>query len=223
MIRARGRIWSDVVVEDAKSRQTDCEARCLTPYALIMADGSQAEDLAVQAAEAVRNAVAAAEARAAEIIREAEAEAAGIRERAEADAREARERAEADARAQIEAARKALDELGGSLAAAVSAATPGAESTPSEPESEPEPEPELEPESPGAPEAPVTPPADATETAAGQDSQQAGDGDAAERLVAMKLAVEGKDPAAIEAELVERFGPGDRADLLHEVLSRIAR
>ncbi len=30
----------------------------------------------------------------------------------------------------------------------------------------------------------------------------------------MKLAVDGKDPAAIEAELIERFGPGDRSALL---------
>ena len=39
----------------------------------------------------------------------------------------------------------------------------------------------------------------------------------------MKLAVEGKDPAAIEAELIERFGPGDRTALLQDVVSRAAR
>jgi hypothetical protein len=41
--------------------------------------------------------------------------------------------------------------------------------------------------------------------------------------VAMKLAVDGKDPAAIEAELIEKFGPGDRTELLKEVLSRLPR
>ena len=39
----------------------------------------------------------------------------------------------------------------------------------------------------------------------------------------MKLAVDGMDPAAIEAELTERFGPGDRSALLNDVISRVAR
>jgi hypothetical protein len=83
-------------------------------------------------------------------------------------------------------------------------------------------EPREEPtESPGAPEAPISPPAEETPTG---EAPAAGNGDdAAERLVAMKLAVEGKDPAAIEAELIERFGPGDRSELLREVVSRAAR
>ena len=38
----------------------------------------------------------------------------------------------------------------------------------------------------------------------------------------MKLAVEGKDRAAIEAELSEQFGPRDRSALLDDVLSRVA-
>jgi hypothetical protein len=47
--------------------------------------------------------------------------------------------------------------------------------------------------------------------------------DTAERLVAMKLAVEGEDPVAIEATLVEKFGPGDRSALLKDVLARARR
>jgi hypothetical protein len=39
----------------------------------------------------------------------------------------------------------------------------------------------------------------------------------------MKLAVDGMDPAAIEAELIERFGPGDRTALLRDVVSRVQR
>jgi hypothetical protein len=164
-----------------------------------MTDGTNAEELATQAAEAVRRVVAEAESRAAGIIREAEAKAASVREQAEVEASQIRERAEADARAQIEAAKRALDELGGSLAAAASQAVPRAESQPTEPEPEPEPGP--------APEHP-----------------SAGNGDdAAERLVAMKLAVEGKDPPAIEAELIERFGPRDRSELLRDVISRAGR
>jgi hypothetical protein len=174
-----------------------------------MSAGQHADDLAAKASEAVRRVVAEAEDRAAEILRDAEAKAASIREQAEAEASQIRERGEADARAQIEAAKRALDELGGTLVAAASAAIPAAETPESAPEPEPEPDTEQPVESPGAPEAPVSPPA--------------GNGDdAAQRLVAMKLAVEGKDRAAIEAELSERFGASDRSALVDDVLSRTA-
>lgn len=176
-----------------------------------MLDG-RADELAAKVADSVRQAIAEADQRAAEIIREAEAEAAGVRQRAEAEAAKIRERAEADARGQIEAAKRALDELGGTLVAAASEAVPIAETPEPEPDPTPEaePEPAPEPETPGAPQAPISPPAGNGE-------------DAAERLVAMKLAVDGEDPAAIEAELIERFGPGDRTALLQDVVSRAAR
>ena len=158
--------------------------------------------------------IAEAESRAAEIIRDAEAEAASIREQAEADAAKVRQRGEGDARAQIEAAKRALDELGGTLAAAATAAIPKAEAEPQETETDqerppsPDPEPEPEPEGPGEPAA-------APEPENGDDS--------AERLVAMKLAVDGQDRAAIEAELAKRFGVRDRSKLLDDVLARVAR
>jgi protein TonB len=190
-----------------------------------MSEKQGIDELAAKAAETVRGVVAEAEERAAEIIRDAEAKAASIREQAEAEAAQTKERGEADARAQIEAAKRALDELGGTLVAAATEAIPKSE-TPApdaepepqpepgpdpepDPAPEPEPEPEQPAESPGAPEAPVSPPADNS-------------GDAAERLVAMKLAVDGKDSAAIEAELNERFGPGDRSALLRDVVTRAA-
>jgi hypothetical protein len=186
-----------------------------------------AEELATEAAEAVRRVVAGAEARAEEIVREAQAEAARIREQADADALRIRERAESDAREQIAAARKALDELGGSLAAVVEAATPK-DPTMEEPEPEPEPEPIPEPEpvqpaeSPGAPEAPVTPPAPEQPTV--EQAAPSGNGDdAAVRLVAMKLAVDGKDRSEIESELNAKFGAADRSALLDDVLSRVPR
>jgi hypothetical protein len=186
-------------------------------YAVCMTEGNLPERLAAEVAETVRRILGEAEARASEIVRDAESEATGMREQAESDASQIRDRAEADARAQIDAARKALDDLGGSLAAAVSEA-PVSPSRAKEPEPEPQPEPTELPESPGAPETPVSPPA--PEQAAA--SPPNGD-DAAERLVAMKLAVEGKDPSAIEMELVEKFGPGDRTALLKEVLARLPR
>jgi len=176
-----------------------------------MADANHAEELAAQAAEAVRRVISEAESRAGEIVRNAEATAASIREQAEAEAAAIRERGEADASAQIEAAKRALDELGGTLAAAASSALPKAES-------EPEPT-----ESPGAPEAPVSPPAEDEPEQEQAAAAAANGGDAAERLVAMKMAVDGKDPAAIEAELIEKFGPGDRTELLKEVLARLSR
>jgi hypothetical protein len=169
-----------------------------------MSAGQHANELAAQAAETVRRVVAEAEERAAEILREAEAKAASIREQAEADASRIRERAETEARDRIEAAKRALDELGGSLLAAGSRAMPGAETEPQETETEEE--------------------RPASETPSAEPGATGGNGDdAAERLVAMKLAVEGKDPAAIEAELIERFGPGDRSALLRDVISRVAR
>jgi hypothetical protein len=189
-----------------------------------MSAGQNADDLAAKAAEAVRRVVAEAEDRAKEIIRDAEAKAASIREQAEAEAVGIRNRAESDARGQIEAAKRALDELGGTLVAAATEAIPKAETPEPDPDAEPEPEPEPGPdpdpepdpvpeqpaESPGSPEAPVSPPA--------------GNGDdAALRLVAMKLAVDGNDRAAIEAQLAERFGPADRSALLDDVLSRATR
>jgi hypothetical protein len=196
-----------------------------------MADSKNAEELAAQAAEAVKRVLADAEQRAGEIVRDAEAKAASVREQAEAAAAQIRERAEGDARAQIEAAKRALDELGGTLSAAVSAAIPKGETEPQpteteeetepgpHPDPEPEPaEPEEESEPAGAPEAPVSPPSE--ETA----SQRTTNGDdAAERLVAMKLAVDGKDRDAIEGELTEKFGARDRGDLLDDVLSRVPR
>lgn len=173
-----------------------------------MADEKNVEELAAQAAEAVRRALSDADSRAAEIVRDAEAKAASIREQAEAGAAQIRDRAESDARAQIEAAKRALDELGGSLAAAVSSATPRADSEPQETETEPEQQAEPPEPTPEGPE---------------QTTGTAQNGDAAERLVAMKLAVDGKDSAAIEAELTEKFGARDRSELLKEVLSRLPR
>jgi vacuolar-type H+-ATPase subunit H len=182
----------------------------------------QSEDLAAKAADAVRSVITEAEDHAAEIIREAEEKAGTIREQAESDAKQVRARAEADARKQIDAAKRALDELGGTLAAAASEAVSNGEEP--EPESDPdeEPKPESEPgqesddeseqpsESPGAPEAPVS-------------SNSSNNDEGALRLVAMKLAVDGFDRREIEAELNTRFGNEDRSTLLDDVLSRAHR
>lgn len=183
-----------------------------------MNSAQQSEDLAAKAADAVRSVITEAEDRAAEIIREAEEKAGNIRQQAETDAKQVRGRAETDARKQIDAAKQALDELGGTLAAAATEAVPKAEET--EPDSDPDEEQpgqdsdsdsdESEEESPGAPEAPVS-------------SNSSKNDEGALRLVAMKLAVDGFDRGEIESELNTRFGDQDRSGLLDDVLSRAHR
>src|SRR3954469_11054375 len=184
-----------------------------------MSSGQHADELAAEAAETVRRVVAEAEDHAAEIVRDAEARAESIREQAEAEAKQIRERADADARGQIEAAKRALDELGGTLVAAATEAIPKAETAETEPAPEPEPEPapepepETEPEAPGAPEAPVSPPATNGDNAQNHT----------ERLIAMKMAVDGENRDGIETLLTEKFGAADRSALLDDVLSRATR
>jgi hypothetical protein len=190
-----------------------------------MNEGAGAEEIAARAAESVRRVIAEAEERAAQILTEAEAEATRIREGAEQEASRIRERADADARERIEAAQRALDELRGRLDPAAAPPAPVAETPAPEPQPEPEPgPPPPETESPGAPEAPVSPPPEPAPPAeeSTQDEGTNGD-DAAARLVAMKLAVDGKSRDEIEAELSNRFGAGDRSTLLDEVLSRAGR
>src|SRR5215510_3934825 len=102
-----------------------------------MTPPKDAEQLASEAADAVRGILAQAEEQAAGIIRDAEAKAASVRDKAEADAAGIRERGESEARAQIEAAKRALDELGGTLAAAATSALPKSEPEPAQPEEEP--------------------------------------------------------------------------------------
>jgi len=162
-----------------------------------MSEGSHSEELAARAAEAVRRVFTEAEAKAEQIVRDAEVEAKRIRDEAEAEARE-----------RIERARRALSELAGE--------------TPT-PDPEPTPEPEPEPQPQPAP-APAPDPAPAPEVPLQESSTGGANGDdAAARLVAMKLAVDGKDREEIEAELSERFGPGDRSGLLDDVLARAGR
>jgi dsDNA-specific endonuclease/ATPase MutS2 len=171
-----------------------------------VSESNRAEELAAQAAETIRSTLAEAEAKAERIISDAEAEAKRILDQAEAEARE-----------RIDSATTALEELLSKLAEVGNAPM----SSPSETEpaasppapSEPEPEP-LRAE----PEVPTTPPTE-PHPAAGSGN---GD-DAAARLVAMKLAVDGKGREEIEAELTQRFGPGDRSALLDDVLARAGR
>ena len=159
-----------------------------------------AEELAQQAAERVREIVAEAERRAEEIVRGAETEAAQIKQRAEDEARETREK--------LERARQALSEL---TAETPEPPAPGPAPTPPGPDPMP-PTPSPDPGPPGPP-----------DPGPQISANNSGGGDTAARLVAMKLAVDGKGREEIDAELSERFGPADRSELLDDVLARAGK
>ncbi len=151
--------------------------------------------MAQQAAERVREVVADAERRAEEIVRSAEEQAAQIRQRAEQDARE-----------KLDRARKALSELAGETP---EPPVPGPDPTPPGPD----PQPPVPTPDPGQPDP-------GPQMASGNSS---GSSDAAARLVAMKLAVDGKGRDEIESELAEKFGDADRSSLLDDVLARAGK
>jgi hypothetical protein len=157
-----------------------------------------AEDLAKEAAERVREIVAEAERRAEQILRDAETDAAEIRQRADREARE-----------KFENVRNAIADL---AAETPEPPVPGPDPTPPTPDPVP-PTPAPEPGPPGAPEP-------GPQLGGGNSS---GGGDAAPRLVAMKLAVDGKGPEEIAYELDTKFGVEDRAALIDEVLARAGK
>jgi hypothetical protein len=159
---------------------------------------SNAEQFAEQAAARVREVIADAERLADEIIERAEQEASHIRDRAEGEARE-----------KLDRARRALSELAGETPDPRPPAP-----TPEPPTPRPDPTPPVEPtpQPPSAVDGAATPPAS---TGNGDDS--------AARLVAMKMALDGRDREAIAAELDSKFGSSDRAALLDDVLARAGR
>ena len=167
---------------------------------------SNAEKLAQQAGDRVREVIAEAERQAAEIVERAEQEASRIRERAEAEARE-----------KLERARRALSELVGE--------TPDPrppEPTPEPPTPRPDPTPPPEP-MPEPPTATEPEPPSAADGAAGIPSSSNGGDDSAARLVAMKMALDGREREQIAAELDSKFGASNRAALLDDVLARAGR
>jgi hypothetical protein len=167
---------------------------------------STAEEMANQAADRVREVIADAEQRAAEIVKAAESEAAGIRERAEADARE-----------RIERARAALSDPAGGDGEAPPAAAHAAEPLPGVGAAATEPLPTVA--DAGPPEAEVV----GAPTSHDHPGVRAGNGggdDAAVRLMAMQMALEGKSREQISTELESKFGSADRSALLDDVLAR---
>jgi vacuolar-type H+-ATPase subunit H len=164
-----------------------------------------AEELIRQATDSVRSALDAAQRRGQEIVAQAETEAERIRAEAEAAAKRIRTdaedaagriRGEAEGQAQrrLEEVRGALDELRGRLSdegEAPVAPTPDVEPTPAPAEPSPSPK-----------------------------GEASGEGDAAVRLVAMKLALEGTPRDEARTQLAAEFEVADLDGLLDEVYAR---
>lgn len=210
--------------------------------------GNEAKSLAEQAAARVQEAIEAAEKRAEEIVAHAEEEAASVRARAESEARERIERAQGAVDRllrQADELRAAVTSLGNEVAddGGVSAEVPTApeiDPTPvtvpepepaREPEptppTTPEPEPPLEPE-PQPPEVPEPTPPGADRPSTEQLLEQLKGGaakpdEAAARLVAMKMALDGSRREDVERHLAESYElPGvDR--LLDDVYARVGK
>jgi hypothetical protein len=182
------------------------------------------DDLAQQAADAVRDAVAAAEKRAGEIVADAEAKAKEIVADAEREAEGLRERAELEARERLDKVRAALEGLESQLSGEVAEVEPGPVTVPEpEPPATPEPAPEPVPEPSPEPVPEPSPPPDEADPPAPDVSGfngEAGGDKAAARLVAMKMALDGASREEIDSHLSEKYGLDDNEKLLDDVLAR---
>lgn len=164
------------------------------------------------------------------MIEEAEAQAREIVGRAEAEASSIRERAEAEAHEGIEAARRALDQLGGKLGRATPseppAASPASETVPPLPPT-PDPAPPAPAPDP-APPAPVPDPEPPPpEPVPAPDPQMAptsgaDDGQAA-RLVALKLALDGTARDEAREQLSAAYSVADLDGLLDDVYAKAGK
>jgi cell division septum initiation protein DivIVA len=168
-----------------------------------------AEEIAQRAADAVRELVAGAERRAGEIVREAETEAERIRAGAAAEA----DRIRAAARAETPDPRPPSP--------VPEPPVPHPDPTPpGDPVPEP-PAPEPVPPAPTPPNPAPTPDlGHLTGRSSASPAERPRMNDAAVRLEAMRLALEGKERDEIASALAERFGAADRAALIEDVIGR---
>ncbi len=175
------------------------------------------EQIVQDVAEKVRALIDDAERTALQIIRDAEAEAKTIRERAEKESQE-----------RLTAARSAFEELQSKLGIGgevepgpVVVPEPEPPSTPEpgpEPVPEPMPEPTPEPEPAIVPE-PTPPPDEATPPVAVNGATAKSDDQAAARLVAMNMALDGASRDEIEAHLAENYDLAAAGPLVDDVLA----
>lgn len=190
-----------------------------------------AEDLVRKAGETVRAVLDDAQRRAEEILTEAREQAERVR--AEAEEASSRVRAEAEAQAQkrVEEVRSALDQLHGSLGG-----DPGSDGVAPESEVEPGPVTVPEPEPPATPEPmpepapiptpePVPSPGETDRPAAARDADGAErrSNDAAARLVAMKLALDGTPREEAGKLLASDYDVAELDALLDEVYAKAGK
>jgi outer membrane biosynthesis protein TonB len=199
-----------------------------------------AEELARATADAVRAALERAQRGADEIVAEARAQSERIRAEAEEAARRVRAEAEAQAQGRLEEARRALEQLQGRLSAAEAAdrdgtsaaaasqgeVEPGPVTAPEpEPVTTPEPMPEPAPEPAPEPVPEPSPPPGETDRPSAETANggPAPGDDAAARLVAMKLALEGRTRDQARARLAADYDLPDLDALLDEVYAKAGR
>jgi outer membrane biosynthesis protein TonB len=191
------------------------------------------EDVVKQVADRVREAIDVAEKRAEEIVRAAEKEAQRIRSEAEAAATRLRGEAESEAQRRLEEVRGALDELQGKLGGVRAEVDPGPVTVPEpEPPATPEPTPDPTPEpvpqpvpEPGPEPVPEpSPPPGEADPPSPEPTDTAGDGaDAAVRLVAMKLVLEGTPRDEARRRLAADYDVADLDSLLDEVYAKAGK
>jgi outer membrane biosynthesis protein TonB len=193
------------------------------------------EDLIRQAADSVRSALDGAQRRARDIVAEAEAQAERVRAEAEDAAKRIRAEAEGQAQKRLEEVRRTLDELRGRLsdteAAEAAGATDGAQTAEvdpapvtipePEPPQTPEPMPEPAPEPMPEPVPEPSPPPGETDVPSAATAN--GGSDAAARLVAMKLALDGASRDEARRQLAADYDVSDLDALLEEVYAKTGK
>jgi vacuolar-type H+-ATPase subunit H len=203
-------------------------------------DAKKAQQLVDQVAESVRQTIDDAQQQATEILNDAEAQAQKVRAEAarlRSEAERIRADAETEARRRLDEVQSALADLRGRFSGKPeSEVEPGPVTVPEpEPPQTPEPTPEPIPEPTPAPvpepmpeptPEPTPPPeAKAPEPVASANGGDAAapDDDAAVRLVAMKLALDGTSREAAREQLAAEYDVADLDGLLDDVYSRAGR
>ncbi len=196
------------------------------------------QKLVDQVAQSVREAIDEAQQQAQEILSEAEAQAKRVREEAErlrGEAERIRADAEADARRRLDEVQVALKDLQGRLSGKpagevdpgpVTVPEPTPEPVPEPtPEPVPEPTPEPVPEPTPEPVPEPTPPIETPGSSVTAENGDAGSGDsdAAARLVAMKLALDGTSREEARAQLAAEYEVADLDGLLDDVYAKAGK
>jgi outer membrane biosynthesis protein TonB len=198
-------------------------------------DAKKAQKLVDQVAENVRQAIDEAQQQAQEIVSGAEAQAEKVRaeaQRLRSEAERIRADAEAEASRRLDEVQSALADLRGRLSGEVepgpvTVPEPEPPQTPEPmPDPTPEPTPERVPEPMPEPTPEPTPPPETPQTPEPVSSANGGeavasDDDAAVRLVAMKLALDGTSREAAKEQLAAEYDVADLDALLDEVYSRV--